>query len=126
MSLLSFLKEIRFTLFEVRVDREINAHLFPHLQLEADHGYPFHTHEEMEALCKNPVITSLPFVQEIEKDICRMPEGYQKSFRYILHRELARGPMRPERTHWYRMLARKNVYPQQCDPRFVARAVKTA
>jgi hypothetical protein len=126
MSLLSFLKEIRFTLLEVCIDREINARLFPHLQLEADHGYPFHSHEEMEALCKDAAIVSLPFVQEIEKDIRRMPEGYQKSFRYILHRELARGPMSPKRMRMYRMLARKNVYPEQCDPHFVARAIKTA
>jgi hypothetical protein len=126
MSLLSFLKEIRSTLFEVRVDREIYARLFPHLQLEADHSYPFHTHEEMGALCNDPAITSLPFVQEIEKDIRRMPEGYQKSFRYILHRELARGPMKPKRMQMYRMLARKNVYPEHCDPRFVARAIQAA
>lgn len=125
MSLSSFLKEIRSTLFEVRVDREIYAHLFPHLQLEADHGYPFHSHEEMEALCKAPAITSLPFVREIEKDIRRHPEGYGKCFRYILHRELARGPITPKRIRMYRILARKNVYPENANPHPVARAIQT-
>jgi hypothetical protein len=122
----SFLKEIRFALFEVCIDREIYNHLFSHLTLEADHGYPFHSNKEMEALCKEPTITSLPFVREIEKDICRMPNGYQKCFRYILHRELGKGPMKEKRMRWYRMMARKNVYPEHCDPRFVARAIPTA
>jgi hypothetical protein len=122
----SFLEEIRFALFEVRIDREIYNHLFPHLQLEADHGYPFHSHEEMEALCKDPAIVSLPFVQEIEKDICRMPEGCQKCFRYILHRELAKGPMKSKRMRWYRMVARKNVEPEHSDSRFAARALRAA
>lgn len=120
--ILSFLEEIRFALFEVRIDREIYNRLFSHLQAEADYGYPFHSHAEMEALCKNPSITSLPFVREIEKDIQKMPEGYRYCFRYILHRELAKGPIEPKRMRMYRMVARKNVYPKQCDPRFIARA----
>lgn len=126
MSLLSFLKEVRFALFEVRIDREICNHLFPHLLLEADHGYSFYSDEEMEALCKNPAIASLPFVQEIEKDVCLIPDGYQKCFRYILHRELAKGPMKPKRMHMYRMLARKSVDLELRDPDPIARAIRAA
>jgi hypothetical protein len=124
--IISFLKEVRFALFEVRIDREICNHLFPHLLLEADHGYAFHSDEEMEALCKNPAIASLPFVQEIEKDVRLIPEGYQKCFRYILHRELAQGPMNPKRMRWYRMVARKNVDPEHRNPHPIARAIQAA
>ena len=125
MSLISFYKEIRFTLFEVRIDREIYNRLFPHLLAEADHGYPFNNDEEMEAICKNPTIASQPFAQEIEKYIRRHPEGYGRCFRYILHRELAKGPMKPKRMRWYRMVARKNIDHQNCDPRLVARAIQS-
>jgi hypothetical protein len=123
MSLLSFLKEIRSTLFEVRLDREIYNRLFPHLLSEADHGYPFHSDEDMEALCKDPAITALPFVREIENDIRRMPDGYRKCFRYILHRELSKGPMCQKRMRWYRLLAKKNIEHDNRDPRLAGRAL---
>lgn len=90
--------------------------------MEADNGYPFHSDAEMATHCEDAAITALPFVQEIERDIQRMPDGYGNCFRYILHREMRKGQMTPKHMRMYRMLARRNVQPETCDRRCVARA----
>jgi hypothetical protein len=72
--------------------------------------------------CQDSAIAALPFVQEIERDITRMPKAYGEAFRFILYRELkACKEMPRDRVKMFKMLARQRVQPAACDPRFVAR-----
>jgi hypothetical protein len=117
----SFFIGLRQNLFEWRLDSEIYGRIFPHLENERDHGYPFHSDEEFQKFCEDGEVKALPFVREIERDITRMPKGYGEAFRYILYRDIkTRGGMPRSRGMLYQLLARRRVYRTTCDPRFVA------
>jgi len=118
----SFFNNVSYTLFNLLTDREIYNRIFPHLQHEADHGYPFDSHEEMLQLCEDKELAAMPFVQSIERDIARMPKGCGQALRYILYRELkANKTMSRERARMYRMYAHAYTFPETCDPRLVAK-----
>jgi hypothetical protein len=118
----SFFKNVRYWFFFNSMEREIYNRIFPHLQNEGDYGYPFDSHDELLKFCEDSEIAAMPFVQDIERDIARMPKGYGQAFRYILYRELkARKDMPKARRKMFKMLARVYVQPETCDPRFVAR-----
>jgi hypothetical protein len=120
-TLTSFFNNIRYTWFVIRTEREIYNRIFPHLEQERDYGYPFDSDEEMRKLCQDGEIAALPFVQNIERDIVRMPKAYGEAFRYILYRELkARGTLPRARMKMFRMLARVYIHPEPCDPKFIA------
>ncbi len=118
----SFFNNIRYTIFVVCMEREIYNRIFPHLENERDYGYPFDSREELKKLCQDSKILALPFVQQIEQDIVRMPKAYGEALRYILHREIkARGTMSRARVKMFRMLAHLYIHPESCDPKFIAR-----
>jgi hypothetical protein len=118
----SFFAKIRNSWFVGHMEREIYNRIFPHLENERDYGYPFNSDEELHKLCQDSEIVATPFVQDIEWDIVRMPKAYGEAFRYILHREFKAGRnMSRARIKMFKMLARRRVYPETCDPRFVAK-----
>lgn len=118
----SFFSKIRCKLFVWCLEREIFNRIFPHLEHEADYGYPFHSDEDLQKFCQDGAIAALPFVQQIECDIRRMPKAYGEAFRYILYRELkVRKEMPKARVKMFQMLARRRIHQETCDPQFVAR-----
>jgi hypothetical protein len=116
-----FFVNIRREFFFWRIEHEICDRIFPHLEGEWDYGYPFNSDDELQKICEDSAITSLPFVQSIERDIVRMPKAYGEAFRYILYRDLTKCLAMPQkRMAMYQMVAKRNIYPETCDPRFVA------
>jgi len=121
-TIIMFFSKIRFAWFMNRIDAEIEHRIFPHLTNEGDYGYPFDSDEELRKFCRDCQLDSLPFVQEIERSIIRMPEAYSEAFRYILYRELkACREMSRARMKMFSMLAYRRIYPETCDPRYIAR-----
>jgi hypothetical protein len=110
-----FFANIRRKLFNRRVNREIFDKIFPHLNQEANHGYPFNSEEEYEKKCLYAELDAKLHVEIIEKRAARMPEAYGKAFRYIAYRDLN------ERMKMYLEIAEERIQPQTCDPRLVAR-----
>ena len=109
-----FLASIRRKLFAARVDREIFFKIFPHLNQEADHGYPFKSDEEIfRARVRGNLQTSLD-LDLIERAAARMPKAYGEGFRYIVYRDLN------ERMETYLEIAERRIQPETCDPRCVA------
>jgi len=98
--------------FDWRINREIFVRMFPHLQREKDHGYPFDSHEEMEAQTDELGVQAL--LDTVEEHIRNMPRGYGRAFRHIMHRDLH------ERFRRLEKVARRRVQPKNIDPRFVA------
>ena len=120
-ALTSFFKNIRYTWFVIRMEREIYNRIFPHLENETGSWIPVRLDEELAKLCQDNEIAALPFVQNIERDIVQMPKAYGEAFRYILYRELkARRTMSRSRVKMFKMLARVYIHPEPCDPKFVA------
>ena len=110
-----FFASIRQKRFDRRVNREIFQQIFPHLNGEANHGYPFNSEEEFEKRCLYAELDAKLHVELIEKRAARMPEAYGNAFRYIAYRDLN------ERMKMYLEIAERRVQPETCDPRFVAR-----
>jgi hypothetical protein len=118
----SFFKYIRYYWFVNCMEREIYNRIFPHLENERDYGYPFDSDEELSKFCQDSEIVAMPFIQDIERDIVRMPMAYGEAFRYILHRELkACRNISRARMKMFRMLAHVYIEPETYDQRFVAR-----
>ena len=108
--------------FNACVEREIYNRIFPHLENERDYGYPFTSDAELQEYSRDGEVCKLKFVQDIERDIIRMPKAYGEAFRYILHRDVkSHREMPASRIRMFAMLARRRVYPETCDPRLVAR-----
>lgn len=107
----SFFARLLQRLFRARIEREIFDRIFPHLERERDHGYPFGTDEEMNAQTEQ--LDVQPLLDTIEGYILEMPDAYGASFRHIMHRDLH------DRFCMYERVARCHVR-RSCDPRFVA------
>lgn len=117
----SFFTNIRHAVTVALIEREIYNRIAAHVNGEKNYGYPFDSLDELEAYCRDSGLEAVPFLQDIEKYIVRMPKAYGLAFRYILHRDLkTRGTMPEARIQIYKMLARRRIYPTTCDPRFVA------
>jgi len=116
-----FFANIRFQFFDAFMEWEIYNRIAAQVNGEKNHGYPFSTLKELEKCSLADTFDSAPFLQDIEKDIARMPRAYGLGFRYILHRDLkTRRSMSEARIIMYQRHARRNIYPETCDPRFVA------
>ena len=109
-----FFASIRQKRFDRRVNREIFDKIFPHLNGEANHGYPFDSEQEYEKRCLYAELDAKLHVELIEKRAARMPEAYGKAFRYIAYRDLN------ERMKMYLEIAERRIQPETCDPRLVA------
>jgi hypothetical protein len=107
----SFFTQMRRKFFDRRLNREIFDRIMPHLQGEKDHGYPFSTHEQMNA--QTEALDVQVLLDTIERQISHMPEAYGESFRHIMHRDLH------ERFAMYERDAQRRVQ-RTCDPRLVA------
>ena len=108
----SFFARTRRKFFKWCINWEIHDRIFPHLNGEKDHGYPFTSDLEMNA--QTAELDVQPLLDVIEHHIRNMPRAYGESFRYIMHRDLH------ERFRMYERVARKAVRPKTCDPRYVA------
>jgi len=108
----SFFARMRKKLFKWRIDQEAYDRIAPHLQGEKDHGYPFNTAEQMNAMTEEFSVQAL--FDSIERQTRRMPKSYGRSFRYIVHRDLY------QRLKMYEQVARVRVQPDWCDPRLIA------
>ena len=109
-----FFANLRRRLFNRRVNREIFDKIFPHLNGEANHGYPFNSEAEYEKACLYAELDAKLHVELIEKRAARLPEAYGKAFRYIAYRDLN------ARMKMYLAIAEERIQPETCDQRLVA------
>ncbi len=109
-----FFANIRRKLFHRRVNREIYQKIFPHLNGEADHGYPFDSKDEMVKLhIRNNLKVGLN-LRLIGATAAKMPKAEGDAFRYIAYRDLN------ERMQMYLEIAEGRIQSETCDPSFVA------
>jgi hypothetical protein len=76
----------RGSLFATRVEHEIYSKIFPHLEHENDHGYPFGTDEGMNALAQFDELREC--LNLLDSQTKAMPKAYGEAFRYIMCRDL--------------------------------------
>ena len=110
-----FFASIRQWLFAARIEREIYHKVFPQINGQANHGYPFESKDEMVSRHIHSGLDAQMKLDMIERTAARMPRAYGDAFRYIAYRDLN------ERMKMYLELAAERVQPKACDPRFVAR-----
>lgn len=109
----SWFARIRRKFFKWHLSREIFDKIFPHLECEQNHGYPFRTDAEMNAQTEALNVQAL--LDDVERQAKKLPKAYGEAFRHIMHRDLS------ERLNWYAAEARRHTHPATIDPRFVAR-----
>src|ERR1039457_3787851 len=110
-----FFVNIRQKLLNQRVNREIFQKIFPHINKEADHGYPFGSKDEMVRLHIRSGLDAQMKFDMIERTAAKMPKAYGDAFRYIAYRDLN------ERMKMYLEIAAERIQSETCDSRFVAR-----
>ena len=108
----SFVARMRRKFFNWRVDSEIHDRIFPHHRGEKDARYPFRNRKEMQQHTEELDVQQS--LEAVERHIRHMPAAYGESFRYIVHRDLAK------RLAEFEELAQRRVQPKEIDPRFVA------
>jgi hypothetical protein len=109
-----FFSNIRRKLLNWRVNREIFDQIFPHLNKEANHGYPFNSDDEMEKLHVRGNLHARINLRLIERTAAKLPKAYGEAFRYIAYRDLT------ERMEMYLEIAEEQIQPETCDPDLVA------
>jgi hypothetical protein len=73
---MKFFADIHQKLLNWRVNREIFRKIFPHLRKDANHGYPFHSNDEMVRLhIRNNLQAGLN-LRRIADVAAKMPKGY--------------------------------------------------
>jgi hypothetical protein len=106
----SFFTTIRRKLFGNRINGEIFDKIFPHLNRTADHGYPFHSDDEMvEQHIRSGLDAQMKF-DMIERTAAKMPKAYGDAFRYIAYRDLN------ERMEMYLEIAKERIQPKAGTP----------
>lgn len=108
----SFIGRMRRKFFKWRLNREILERLFPHLEQEEDHGYPFMTDEEMNTQTEALNVQAL--LERVERQAKKLPKAYGECFRHVMHRDLH------ERLNLYARFAEREAQPDSIDPRYVA------
>ena len=80
-----FFASIRQWLFAARVEREIYHKVFPQINGQANHGYPFGSKDEMvrQYVCGN--LTVHGTLRLIERAAGKMPRAEGDAFRYIAY-----------------------------------------
>jgi hypothetical protein len=111
---MKFFANIRRKLFNRRVNREIFDKIFPQLNGETNHGYPFDSTDEMVKLHIHSGLDAQMKFDMIERTAARLPQAYGDAFRYVAYRDLN------ERMEMYLEIAAERIQPETCDPRFVA------
>ena len=108
-----FVSNLRQKLFAWRIQREIYQKIFPQLNREADHGYPFDSQDELVKLHIHGHLAAHGTLRLIEQAAGRMPRAEGDAFRYLAYRDLN------ERMARYLQLAEQREHPENCNPRFV-------
>jgi hypothetical protein len=109
-----FFVKISQMFFRWRANREIFHRIFPQLNQNAEHGYPFHSDEELEKLALYAELDAKLQLELIERRAERMPKAYGDAFRFIAYRDLNAQMKR------YLEIAEERVQPKTYNPRFVA------
>jgi hypothetical protein len=112
-----FLANIRQKLFAARTSREIYQKIFPHLNQNADHGYPFGSDDEIVKLHIQGNLTAHGTLHLIERAAGKMPKAEGDAFRYIAYRDLN------ERMTLYLEFAEVRAYHEDCAPQLVTSRV---
>lgn len=99
----SFFARMRRRFFNWRLNREIFYRVIPHAKRESDEGYPFDDVSDMVAQTESLDIQRL--FAETERQVARLPDGYSKCFRYVMHRDIS------ERLKMYTEVARRRAHP---------------
>src|SRR5690349_4619059 len=99
-----FFARVHQTLFQALVEWEIYHRIFPHLNREAEHGYPFQSKDEMVGLHIGYNLHARIDLRMIERAAARMPRAYGDAFRYIAYKDLN------HRIKMYLELAEERVY----------------
>jgi len=110
----SFFAKIRQKFLDWWVNREIFNGIFPHLEKEYDHGYPFDSDEEFWRAADKAHRDATSLLDLIEKQTRSMPKAYSEGFRYTAYTQLGK-QMRA-----YLQIGKRRVQPKTCDSRFVA------
>ena len=108
-----FFANIRRKFFNWRINREIFHRISPHLRNEGNHGYPFHSKDEMAEQHIHSGLNAHIKFDMIELTAAKMPRFQGDAFRYIAYRDLN------DRMEMYLALAKESVQPDECDPRSV-------
>ncbi len=108
-----FIANMHRKLFERCVEGEIYSQIFPHLNHEADHGYPFNSDEELETLGLTQARDAKTQLEVIERLTAKMPAAYGKAFRHIAYSDLN------ARMKKYADLAKRRVYPEIVSSRII-------
>jgi len=111
-----FIARIRQKLFVSRIEREIYFEIFPHLNGEANHGYPFTSDDELRNARLAGSLNVKGLLCDIDQAASKMPQAQGEAFRYIAYRNLK------EQMTMYLAYAKRREY-KECDPRYVATAV---
>ena len=109
-----FVARIRRRLFELRVGWEICHKIFPHMNEEADHGYPFGSKDEKANSANRKRLAAESTLRLIEQTASKMGKAEGDAFRYIAYNDLN------ERMWMYLEFASQRVQPATCDPRDIA------
>lgn len=112
---MKFFANIRRKLFAARINREIHQRIFPQLNGEANHGYPFVSYDEMVRLHIHSGLNAQIQFDMIERTAAKLPKAYGDAFRYVAYRDLN------ERIEMYLDAAKQRIQPETSDPRLVAK-----
>lgn len=88
---------------DAQINGEIYGRLFPHLNADQDHGYPFVSASELVA--HTETLDVLAALESAERQIEELPEAYGRCFRYAMRRDLC------EKLRAYKALANCRTEP---------------
>jgi len=86
-----------------QINGEIYGRLFPHLNADQDHGYPFVNDSQLVA--HTETLDVLAAWERAERQIGELPEAYGRCFRYAVRRDLC------EKLRAYTALANSRTEP---------------
>lgn len=77
----------RQQMFAARIDWEIRQRILPHLNKDADYGYPFHSQDQLlELYLRNRVQAQMDF-RTAGTVSSKLPREFRDAFNYIASRE---------------------------------------
>ena len=85
---MKFFAAIRRMLFTRRINREIYHKIFPHLNGQADHGYPFSSDDELHAERLRSYLNFRKMLSALDAAVLKMPAAEGNAFLYLAHRDL--------------------------------------
>lgn len=88
---------------EEQINGEIYGRLFPHLNNDQNHGYPFANDRELVAHSETLDIHAA--LEEVEKQIDELPPAYGRCFRFAIRRDMC------EKLRAYKALADRRTEP---------------